>query len=93
MELCKIYNNKECNTAYHPAGNGLVERTNRKVMEVMRLVMEPTGYTWEESLSYVQCAIDSALNSSVRDSPHFYSILRKLGYRMSRVLNQNLCMT
>lgn len=40
-----------------------------KVLEVMRQVVEPTSYTWDES--DVQCAINSSLNSSLGDSLHF----------------------
>lgn len=71
-QLCKGYNAKKCNkVAYHPASNGLVERSNREEVKVMRQAIEPTSYTWEETIPVIQCAKNSVLNSSMGDSPRF----------------------
>lgn len=58
------------NVAYYPTSKGLVEKMNRKMMDVMSQENDPYIYTWDEALADVECAITSALNVSVGDTPH-----------------------
>ena len=47
--ISKIYKTDHCfTTAYHPQGNGLVERTNRKILEVLRPLVGQKQDTWED---------------------------------------------
>ncbi len=51
-------------TAHHPASNGLVERTNRKILEILRHLSGRFNETWEDWLSQVAACINSSVNSS-----------------------------
>ncbi len=51
-EVSKQFGVKHCFTvSYHPASNGLVERANRKILEVLRQVVGELLGTWEDWLS------------------------------------------
>ena len=54
-------------TAYHPQANGLVERTNRTIVQILRCLCCEYGEDWEE---YIHC-VEIAYNSSVHDSTGF----------------------
>ncbi len=65
-ELCKQFGIKQCfAVSYHPASNGLVERTNRKILDVMRPVVSGLQHTWEDWLAYVAASINSRLCESM----------------------------
>ncbi len=48
-DICSQYNIKQTFiTAHHPGSNGLVERTNRKVLEILRHLAGHLDETWED---------------------------------------------
>ena len=64
-EICKQFNMKQTFTvAYHPASNGLMERTNRKVLEVLRPVVNGFLENWEDWLPHVAASINSNICES-----------------------------
>ena len=64
-EICNQYNIKQSYiTTYHPASNGLVERSNRKILDVLRPVVTNLLDTWEDWLPHVA----SCINGSVCES-------------------------
>ncbi len=71
QEICKQFGiNHTFTVAYHPASNGLVERTNRKILEVLRPVVGSLLHSWEEWLPHVAAIINSSLCESTGQSPH-----------------------
>ncbi len=58
-------------TAHHPASNGLVERTDRKVLEILRHLAGHLHETWEDWLSQVTASINGSVNSSTGKTPHY----------------------
>ena len=71
-QLCKDYDINRVNiTVRYPAANGLVERTNGKVLALLRTVVNAHQDNWDDCLPEVQSAINSAYNVSVGDTPHF----------------------
>ncbi len=56
---------------YHPASNGLVERANRKILEVLRPVVVELLETWEDWLPQVAARINSSVCESTGKSSHF----------------------
>ncbi len=50
--------------AHHPACNGLVERTNRKVLGILRHLAGHLHETWEDWLWQVVASINGSVNSS-----------------------------
>ena len=69
-------------TAHHPASNGLVERTNRKILDVLRHLAGRFHETWEDWLSHVATSINSSINSSTGKTPHYilYGAEKRLPY-------------
>ncbi len=71
-DICFQYNIKQTFiTAHHPASNDLVERTNRKVLEILQHLAGHLHGTWEDWLSQVAASIKSSANSSTRKTPHY----------------------
>ncbi len=71
-EISQQFGVKQCSTVtYHPASNGLVERANRKIVEVLRPVVGELLETWEDWLPQVAESISSSVYASTGQSPHF----------------------
>ncbi len=71
-------------TAYHPASNGLVERTNKKILEILRHLASNFPDSWEDWLPQVAASINGSVNSSTAKTPHFviYGSDKRLPYDM-----------
>ncbi|XP_035985254.1 TIP41-like protein isoform X1 [Fundulus heteroclitus] len=57
-------------SAYHPASQGLVERTNRTIKEQLAKVCADTGMTWLTALPLVMFSIRSSPTDRMGLSPH-----------------------
>ncbi len=76
---------KQCFTVnYHPASNGLVERTNRKILEVLRPVVGELLETWEDWFPQVVASVNSSVCASTGQSPHFilFGVDKRLPYEL-----------
>ncbi len=69
-------------TSYHPASNGLVERTNNEILEILRHLAGHLRETWEDWLSHVAASINGSVNSSTGKTPNyiFYGFEKRLPY-------------
>ena len=68
--LCNLYGTRLKHVApYHPASNGLVERTNQKVIRIMKKYVGNDS-TWDSIVPEVQTALNSTFNASLKTSPH-----------------------
>jgi len=56
-------------TSYHPQTDGQTERTNRILEEVLRHYIDPSHTTWESLLPWVEFAINSAVQESIKTTP------------------------
>jgi hypothetical protein len=70
--LCRALHIKHrTTTAYHPQSNGLTERFNKTVVEMLRKYLND-GYTnWEEMLGAVAFAYRNSVHSSTNETPYF----------------------
>ena len=69
-ELCKAFRiTKSRTTPYHPMGDGLVERMNRTLLNLLRTYTEGHG-DWEEHLQLLLFAYRTTKHSSTELSPH-----------------------
>ncbi len=70
--ICQQYHIKQTFiTAHHPASNGLAERTNRKVLEILRHVAGQLHESWEDWLPHVAASINGSIISSMGKTPHY----------------------
>ena len=83
--ICKHYSIQKLTVLpYHPASNGLVERSNRKILEVLRHILQNNTSNWDSWIPQVEASINSAINQSTQESPHFivYGVDKKLPYEL-----------
>ncbi len=83
QEICNKFGiNHTFTVAYHPASNDLVERTNRKILEVLRPVVGSLLHSWEDWLPHVAASINSSLCESTGQSLHFiiFGVEKRLPY-------------
>ncbi|KZS03450.1 Uncharacterized protein APZ42_033823 [Daphnia magna] len=70
--LCKTLQIKQLSTtAYHPQTNGLTERFNKTVVEILRKYIEQGFSKWEEVLGPVAFAYRNSVHSSTLETPYF----------------------
>ncbi|KAL5517236.1 hypothetical protein EMCRGX_G002740 [Ephydatia muelleri] len=60
---------KSRTTAYHPQGDGMVERFNRNLLQLLRCYTEQNDVDWEGNLPLVLYAYRTASNASTGFSP------------------------
>ena len=61
-ELCKLLQiQKSRTTPYHPQGDGLVERSNRTLLNMLSIVVEDNPNTWESYLRPVCMAYNTSV--------------------------------
>ncbi len=71
-EICSQFGISQTFTAaYHPASNGVVERANRKILEVLRLIVSDLLDNWEDWLPQIAASINSSVNDSTGKSPPY----------------------
>ena len=70
--LCKFNDIKKCKThPYKPSSNGAVERTNRRIKDVLKTVISPRTVDWDIVISDVQLTLNNTVNRSTGETPHF----------------------
>ncbi len=82
-EICSQFGISQTFTAaYHPASNGLVERANRKNLEVLRPIVNYLLDNWEDWLPLIAASISSTVNDSTGKSPHYvlFGVAKRLHY-------------
>ncbi len=71
-EICSKFGISQTFTAaYHPASNGLVKRGNRKILEVLRPIVNDLLDNWEDWLPHIAASIHSSVNDPTGKSPHY----------------------
>ena len=84
--LCSLFEINKLNIApYNPSSNGLVERANRKVLEVLRTTIGGQDPNWDISLKETQFTLNTAYHSSIEMSPHaaLYGIVARYPYDLT----------
>lgn len=69
-DICQLMGLKKVNTtAYHPQGDGLVERFNRTLTDMLAKTVDQSGKNWDTCLPYVLFAYRTSLQESTQESP------------------------
>ena len=58
-------------TAYHPQGDGLVERFNRTLTDMLSKTADRSGKNWDECLPYVLFTYHTSMQESTQESPFY----------------------
>ena len=62
---------KSRTTAYHPEGNGGVERNNRTIISMLKNYVQRDAQTWDLSLSAICATYNASRHEETGVSPHF----------------------
>ena len=66
-EVCKLFDVQKLNTSgYHPQTNGLCERFNSTLIQMLATTVERFGHDWDRHLSYVLYAYRVSVQESTR---------------------------
>ena len=72
QEVCRLMGIKKVNTtAYHPQTDGLVERYNRTLIDMLAKTVDKSGQNWDTHLPYVLFAYRASIQESTRESPFY----------------------
>jgi hypothetical protein len=71
LQLCKLCQIQVRNsTFYHPQGNGLVERMNKTMKQIMTMYVDPSHKNWDSLLQSSVSAYNSSIQVSIGCSPY-----------------------
>ena len=72
QEMCKLLGVKKTRTVpYNPKGDGLVERFNRTLLQMLKTVVNEERNDWDEHLPYVVAAYRQTRHESTGYTPFF----------------------
>ena len=70
-QLCNLCQIKTCNsTFYHPEGNGLVERMNKTIKQILTMYVNASHSNWDTHLQAAVSAYNTAIQDSIQCSPY-----------------------
>ncbi len=79
---------KVSTTAYHPQTDGLVERFNRTLIDMLAQTVEKNGRDWDRHLPHVLFAYRAGPQESIKESPFFLLYGRDPQLPTEAALNQ-----
>ena len=72
QDVCKYLDIKKVNTSgYHPQTDGLVERFNSTLINMLSKCAEKNGKDWDKQLPYVLFAYRATIQESTKESPFY----------------------
>jgi hypothetical protein len=89
QEMCRMLGMTKTRTSpYHPQGDGLVERFNRTLLEMLSKWVNENQTTWDDRLPHVMMAYRSSPQASTQFSPHFLMFGREVQLPLDVVFGQ-----
>ena len=71
-ELCTLLHiHKSRTTPYHPAGDGLVERSNRTIQNILKTAINNNYKDWDLYLPSTMLAYNTSVHSTTGYTPHY----------------------
>ena len=72
LDMCKLLGiSKSRTTTYHPQSDGLCERLNRTLLQMLRIMGNARHDDWDEILPFAMSAYRSTPHESTKYSPYF----------------------
>ena len=91
LEVCKILEIKKVNTSgYHPQTNGMVEKFNSTLINMISKVAESSGKDWYRQLPFLLFAYRTAVHDSTNESPFYLLYGRDARIPSEEVLHQTV---
>ncbi len=88
QELCRLMHiRKVTSTAYSPQMQGLVERLNRSLQDLLAKLVEEDQHSWDDYLPQVLFAIRSAPQATTQETPAYLLYGQDLQLPLDRTLN------
>jgi hypothetical protein len=56
-------------SAYHPQTDGLTEKTNQTIENMLRTIVNEKNDDWERKLTWVEITINNSVNASTKQTP------------------------
>jgi transposase InsO family protein len=79
--ICNLLDiQKTRTTPYRPQSDGLVERFNRTLIQMLSICAEENFYNWDEHLPYLLMAYRSTEHSSTKCTPNLLMLGREINY-------------
>ena len=70
-ELLKFYYTQKVSIIpYHPQGNGVAERVNRQIIEMIRLSLPHEDENWDDHIPHIQYLINTRIHNAIKTSPY-----------------------
>ena len=92
LEVCRLLGVKKVNTSdYHPQTDGLVERFNATLTDMIAKTTEKHGRDWDRHLLYLLYAYRTTVQSSTIESPFFCMDVIPDCCQMRHVVNLQPC--
>ncbi len=87
-----ISNHSNFKAVYHPS-KGLVERANRKLLDIIQPLVNDLHDGWEDWLLQIAAPRNSSVSKSMGKSPHYilYGVEKRLLYDLLAIAPQLVC--
>ena len=77
-ELCKLLRVKKTRTVpYNPKSDGLVERCNRTLKQMLTMLVDETQTNWDDHVPYVLMAYRASVHDSTKCTPNLLMLNRE----------------
>ena len=85
-ELTQFYGSqKVLILPYRPQSNGVAERINRKILDVLKTITPADNENWDENIPAIQYIINTRIHESINMSPHqaLFNYVPRLPYELN----------
>ena len=89
QEVCRLLGiRKTRTTAYHPEGNGMVERFNRTMGAMIQILIGDEHNSWDKILPLTLMAYRSSVHETTQQTPHMMLFGREMTVTLALTLSE-----
>ena len=74
-------------TAFHPSANGVIERANYTIINILRTLVEGNVSIWDQMLEVATFAYNTAYHRTIKETPFYLLFLRDPGHPYTTLEN------